>query len=115
MAESTSKARISIMASIGMLASIAAAMQAPAQAGVCGQAPVTARGEESRFMWIAQTKARANWRRKVVPLPGSGRTSATGRGPKTPKSAVSPGPRYGLHLYRSALHAIARCRLAIAP
>ncbi len=32
---------------------------------VCGSEPVTARGEASRYIWLARTKARANWRRKV--------------------------------------------------
>ena len=37
----------------------------PAQAGACAASAVSARGEESRFVWLAKTKARANWRRKV--------------------------------------------------
>jgi len=34
-------------------------------AATCASSPVTARGEESRFVWLAKTKTRANWRAKV--------------------------------------------------
>jgi hypothetical protein len=34
-------------------------------ADTCASSPITARGEESRFIWLAKTKARANWRAKV--------------------------------------------------
>ncbi len=34
-------------------------------ADTCAPSPVTARGEESRFVWLAKTKTRANWRAKV--------------------------------------------------
>lgn len=44
----------------------------PAEAGTCAASPVSARGEESHFLWLAKTKARANWRRKVRSLPGLG-------------------------------------------
>lgn len=37
----------------------------PANALTCAEAPVEARGEPSRFLWLAKTKTRANWRRKV--------------------------------------------------
>ena len=37
----------------------------PANALTCAEAPVEARGEPSRFLWLAKTKMRANWRRKV--------------------------------------------------
>lgn len=38
---------------------------APAIALTCAEASVEARGEPSRFLWLAKTKTRANWRRKV--------------------------------------------------
>jgi hypothetical protein len=44
----------------------------PVRAGACAAAPVVARGEESSFVWLAKTKARANWRRKVRSMPGLG-------------------------------------------
>lgn len=43
-----------------------------ALADVCAQDPVTARGENSRLVWTAKTKARANWRRKVRLMPELG-------------------------------------------
>lgn len=42
----------------------------PVQAGTCAASAVSARGEESRYVWLAKTKTRANWRRKVRSLPG---------------------------------------------
>lgn len=44
----------------------------PADAGVCAAQPIEARGEQSRFVWLAKTKTRANWRRKVRLTPGLG-------------------------------------------
>jgi len=44
----------------------------PVGAGTCAASPVVARGEESSFVWLAKTKARANWRRKVRSMPGLG-------------------------------------------
>ena len=48
----------------------------PAAAGTCATSPVVARGEQSRFVWLAKTKARANWRYKVRANPGLGATYA---------------------------------------
>ena len=48
---------------------------APSRAA-CAGAPVEARGEQSRFEWLAKTKTRANWRRKVRATPGLGATYA---------------------------------------
>ena len=47
-----------------------------ARAATCAGSPVEARGEPSRFEWLAKTKARANWRRKVRLTPGLGNTFA---------------------------------------
>lgn len=44
----------------------------PARGATCAETPVTARGEESRYEWLAKTKARANWRRKVRALSNLG-------------------------------------------
>ena len=38
----------------------------------CAQQPVSARGELSKFKWIARTKTRANWRQKVRAITGLG-------------------------------------------
>lgn len=43
-----------------------------AWAATCATEPITARGETSRYEWLAKTKARANWRRKVRATPGLG-------------------------------------------
>ena len=45
---------------------------AVAIAATCAGTPVEARGEQSRFVWIAKTKARANWRAKVRRTPELG-------------------------------------------
>ncbi len=47
-----------------------------AHATTCAGSPVEARGEPSRYEWLAKTKARANWRRKVRATPGLGATYA---------------------------------------
>lgn len=44
----------------------------PASAKTCSDVAVSARGEPARFMWLAKTKARANWRREVRTTPGLG-------------------------------------------
>ena len=51
---------------------LAACLSGTAQAAACHDAAVSARGEPSRFVWIAKTKARANWRRKVRSISGLG-------------------------------------------
>jgi hypothetical protein len=44
----------------------------PAPAATCAGSSIEARGEQSRFEWIAKTKARANWRAKVRRTPELG-------------------------------------------
>ncbi len=58
---------------------VAATLVAPWANGVSAQAtkscsdnPVMARGEASRFEWLAKTKARANWRYRVRSTPELG-------------------------------------------
>ena len=43
----------------------------PASAA-CADTEVRAQGEPSKYEWLAKTKARANWRRKVRSTPGLG-------------------------------------------
>jgi hypothetical protein len=43
-----------------------------ALAAVCAPETITARGEAARYEWLAKTKARANWRRKVRATDGLG-------------------------------------------
>lgn len=50
----------------------AAAFGTPAQAATCAPQSVEARGEPSKFLWLAKTKTRANWRRKVRSTPALG-------------------------------------------
>lgn len=47
-------------------------MVPPALADACAGESVEARGEPSRYLWLAKTKARANWRVKVRGTPGLG-------------------------------------------
>ena len=47
-----------------------------ADAATCAGSAIEARGEQSRYEWLAKTKARANWRRKVRATPGLGPTYA---------------------------------------
>ena len=67
--------RIPLMALAFALAIFGAAAK-PAQGGVCASQPIEARGEPSRFLWLAKTKTRANWRRKVRATPGLGTSYA---------------------------------------
>jgi len=41
-------------------------------ADTCASSPVVARGEEARYVWLAKTKAKANWRAKVRAISGLG-------------------------------------------
>lgn len=43
-----------------------------AEAGACADFSVSARGEESRYVWLAKVKTRAHWRQKVRTTPGLG-------------------------------------------
>ena len=53
---------------------LAALIAAPlaARAATCAPQSVEARGEPSKFLWLAKTKTRANWRRKVRSNPALG-------------------------------------------
>jgi hypothetical protein len=55
--------RVALSAIVLAWGSIAAA--GSAQAVTCAETAIEARGEPSRFLWLAKTKTRANWRRKV--------------------------------------------------
>ena len=58
---------ISLLAAILLSPTLAA----PAtRAATCSDQRIEAKGEQSRFLWLAKTKARANWRRKVRTTPG---------------------------------------------
>lgn len=55
-----------------MTTALAFIVSQPVQAGACGPSPVMARGEQSKFVWLAKVKARALWRHKVRSTPGLG-------------------------------------------
>jgi hypothetical protein len=59
-------------AGLALLLAWACVFPERAAAATCAAEAVTARGEAARFMWLAKTKARANWRRKVRATAGLG-------------------------------------------
>ena len=70
--------RISTLALVAMIAgpALMTLSSHPAYAATCAGSPIEARGEQSRYEWLAKTKARANWRRKVRLTPGLGASYA---------------------------------------
>jgi hypothetical protein len=65
--------RSRVLALNALVLSVIATQQGAHAAGkTCSDAAVSARGEPARFMWLAKTKARANWRRKVRATTGLG-------------------------------------------
>jgi hypothetical protein len=54
------------------LALLAMTAGPPAKADTCSEETISARGEPSRFQWLAVMKARGNWRSKVRLLPELG-------------------------------------------
>lgn len=65
-----SLAALAAVAGIGAV--MLANMSTPAHATVCATEPVEARGEPSRFQYLARAKARAAWRTKVRRTAGLG-------------------------------------------
>lgn len=65
---------------------------APAAAKQCAAQPVEARGEPSRFLWLAKTKTRANWRRKVRANPSLGADYANWARAETTDEKCYSGP-----------------------
>jgi hypothetical protein len=55
---------------VAIVLALLAAGQARAQE--CADELVVARGEQARYEWLAKTKARANWRRRVRAMPKLG-------------------------------------------
>ncbi|HPG89459.1 MAG TPA: hypothetical protein PLD46_07370 [Hyphomicrobium sp.] len=55
-----------------ILAITTLALAPAANAMTCAETAIEARGEQSRFVWSAKGKARANWRSKVRRTPGLG-------------------------------------------
>ena len=82
--------RVSAAALAGLI--IAMGYAAPASAGTCATSAIEARGEQSRFVWLAKTKARANWRRKVRSTPGLGAKYANWARAETTDERCLTGP-----------------------
>lgn len=59
-------------AALAISAGLLAVPTGAALAVTCAQVEVTARGENARFQWLARSKAKANWRRKVRETTGLG-------------------------------------------
>ncbi len=61
-----------VLSTLTIACVLALGLSASVRADTCAAAPITAQGEFSRFVWLAKTKARANWRRKVRLAAGLG-------------------------------------------
>lgn len=73
--------------------SILSAVSAPSvHALTCAETAIEARGEQSRFMWSAKGKARANWRSKVRRTPGLGDAYANWARAKNTDERCLTGP-----------------------
>jgi hypothetical protein len=77
-----------------LVLSVVAALSSTARAvaATCASAPVEARGEQSRYVWIAKTKARSNWRAKVRHTPGLGTKYANWARAETTEERCLTGP-----------------------
>jgi hypothetical protein len=64
----------------------------PVLAAECASQQIEARGEPSRFLWLAKTKTRANWRRKVRTTPGLGTTYANWARAENTEERCMSGP-----------------------
>lgn len=60
------------MRHVVMMIVLIATFPSPARSATCASQPVEARGEQSRFEWLAKAKAKANWRAKVRRTSGLG-------------------------------------------
>ena len=90
------------------------ALTTTVQAGACAESAVSARGEESRFVWMAKTKARANWRRKVRSMPGIGPSYANwARAENTEERCHDGTVGNGLHFHRHTLPSVSSAPRAI--
>lgn len=51
---------------------LTATLAGPATAATCATQSIDARGEQSRYVWLAKSKAKATWRAKVRRTTGLG-------------------------------------------
>lgn len=71
--QSLSLSRLAAAGSTGLATVLLSALLAsPVMGKSCSGKSVSARGEPARFLWVAKTQARANWRRKVRAISGLG-------------------------------------------
>ncbi|MGO4684671.1 hypothetical protein [Hyphomicrobium sp. 2TAF46] len=68
-------------------------------ADTCASSPVVARGEEARYVWLAKTKARANWRAKVRATPGLGPNFANWSRAQNTEERCLTGPAGSLCIF----------------
>ena len=68
-------------------------MPAPARAAACGPNPIEARGEPSRYVWLAKTKAKASWRARVRQTPGLGAAYANWSHAEATEERCITGPK----------------------
>ena len=68
-------------------------------ADTCASSPVVARGEEARYVWLAKTKARANWRAKVRATPGLGPNFANWARAQNTEERCLTGPANSLCIF----------------
>lgn len=98
-------ARISNARTLAVLSASAAVLlctpglSRPALAGTCANVSIEARGEPARFAFMAKTKARANWRRKVRATPGLGPKYATWANAQNTNERCLSGPANTLCIF----------------
>lgn len=63
-----------------------------ALAKTCASMSIEARGEPSRYLWLAKTKTRANWRHKVRSMPGLGANYANWARAENTEETCFSGP-----------------------
>lgn len=86
---------ITVFAAILMSAGASAA-----NAKTCADAAIEARGEQSRFMWSAKGKARANWRSKVRRTPQLGAKYANWARAENTEERCLSGPAGTLCIFK---------------
>ncbi len=68
-------------------------------ADTCASSPVVARGEEASYVWLAKTKARANWRAKVRASSGLGPNFANWSRAQNTEERCLTGPANSLCIF----------------
>lgn len=71
---------------------VSGAFASAAAAKTCAPEEIAAKGEPARYMWLAKTKARANWRSKVRRTPGLGPKYANWNLAESTEERCASGP-----------------------